>query len=69
MGAVAETYVIPILGHKDIFTRVDACKLLGEIGAAAANEPLRARTAQGEDTLVKRAAEDALKKIAARGGK
>lgn len=65
MGPVAEKAVIKQLDHKDKGVKVEACRILKEIGTKESTEALQ-KLAQDRDKGLKKEAEDALKAISQR---
>jgi len=65
MGPLAEKYVIPFVKHNDIFTAIEACKILQEIGTKECISVLM-EVANGTNGFVKGHASDALKAVRAR---
>jgi hypothetical protein len=65
IGPAAEPTVLKYLKHPDGWVRLDAVKLLGQIGTEKSRTALR-RAASGNDGLVPGAAREALEKIARR---
>jgi HEAT repeat protein len=57
--------VLPLLKHKDIFVRTEACKILGEIGGNASLPALRAAQADSNG-LVAMEAKKAVKAVEGR---
>jgi HEAT repeat protein len=66
MGPVAEKPVAALLGHSDYLVRREACDILRAIGTPDSTAALQAVAAQDKSSPVRRAAQDALKAIAAR---
>jgi hypothetical protein len=71
IGSPAQSAVHPHLKHQDWGVRVDACKLLKEIGTSESIAPLRAAWSLARnrnDAFVFQAAQDALRAVLARSG-
>jgi hypothetical protein len=65
LGASAEPAVRMQLEHEDLWVRLEACRILSQIGTHESAEALR-QAANDHSLLVKRAAEDALQAVARR---
>ena len=67
LGPAAEEPVRGALAHDDWTVRLDACRVLKEIGVPASLPALVEAARRPNDALVSRAAEEAIRAIEARG--
>lgn len=63
MGPVAEDAVIQVLEHKDFFVRIEACRILGDIGGAKSIAALKKTAQEDPHNSAKTAAKLTLRRL------